>query len=225
MAQPVGPLDRVLGQLHDIRAARASKPNEGKISSRLHHSATAAPSTGGLVAAPPPLAADGSLHVYIDCSPLGSAELQKLQQTGVWIERIEMAHGRVQARVDASALETLAGFWWVRAIRSVDRAVTRVGSVTTQGDAASRADVLRTQGVNGGGVTVGVISDGIDSLLEAQATNDLPDVVVPNDARCQRGAGDEGTALLEIVHDVAPGAKLLFSGPASSLDISTRSSA
>jgi hypothetical protein len=212
-------LDRVLGSLHEIRAARASKPNEGKISSRLRPSATAAPSTGGLVPAPPPLAADGSLHVYLDCSPLGAAELQKLQQAGVSIERIEMAHGRVQGRVDASALETLAGFSWVHAIRSVDRAVTRAGSVTTQGDAASRANLLRAQGLDGTGVTVGVISDGIDSLQAAQATNDLPAVVVPNDARCQRGAGDEGTALLEIVHDVAPGAKLLFSGPASSLDM------
>jgi subtilisin family serine protease len=212
-------LDRVLGTLHEMRAARATNPKQGKISSRLLASATAAPSTGGLVPAPPPLAADGSLHVYIDCSPLGSAELQKLQQTGVWIERIEMAHGRVQARVDPSVLDTLAGFTWVRAIRSVDRAVVRAGSVTTQGDAASRANVLRTQGLDGNGVTVGVISDGIDSVRAAQATNDLPDVVVPNDGRCQRGAGDEGTALLEIVHDVAPGAKLLFSGPASSLDM------
>jgi subtilisin family serine protease len=125
----------------------------------------------------------------------------------------------VQGRVDASALDTLAGFSWVRAIRSVDRAVTRVGAVTTQGDAASRADVLRAQGPDGTGVVVGVISDGIDSVRAAQATNDLPDVEVPNDRRCQNGAGDEGTALLEIVHDVAPGAKLLFSGPASSLEM------
>jgi hypothetical protein len=66
---------------------------------------------------------------------------------------------------------------------------------------------------------VGVISDGIDSLTDAQATHDLPDVVVPNDARLSEGAGDEGTALLEIVHDVAPGAKLLFSGPSTSLDM------
>src|SRR5262249_47809281 len=58
-----------------------------------------------------------------------------------------------------------------------------------------------------------------DSVRDAQATNDLPDVGVPSDGRCQKGAGDEGTALLEIVHDVAPGAKLLFSGPASSLDM------
>src|SRR5207249_3668681 len=103
----------------------------------------------------------------------------------------------------------------VHAIRTVDPAVTRVGAVTTEGDAASRADALRAQGLDGTGVVVGVISDGIDSLTDAQATNDLPDVQVPNDLRCQKGAGDEGTALLEIVHDLAPGAKLLFSGPSS----------
>jgi subtilisin family serine protease len=213
------PLERVLGQLHDIRAARASNPKHRKISSGLLPPAPVGPLVGGLVAAPPPLAADGSLQVYLDCSPLGSAELQKLQQAGVRIERIQMARGRVQARVDASALDTLAGFSWVRAIRTVDRAVVRAGRVTTQGDAASRADALRAQGLDGTGVVVGVISDGIDSVQDAQATNDLPDVQVPNDLRCQKGAGDEGTALLEIVHDVAPGAKLLFSGPASSLDM------
>src|SRR5262245_25605249 len=221
-AQPAGqpaPLDRVLGQLHDIRAARASNPKQGKIGSRLLPAPTVGPSVGGLAVAPPPLAADGSLHVYLDCSPLGSAELQKLQQAGVRIERIQVARGRVQARVDASALETLAGFSWVHAIRTVDRAVVRAGSVTTEGDAASRADALRAQGLDGSGVVVGVISDGIDSVQAAQATNDLPDVVVPSDGRCQKGAGDEGTALLEIVHDVAPGAKLLFSGPSTSLDM------
>src|SRR4029453_1492505 len=65
-------LDRVLGSLREMRAARASKPNDGKISSGLLHSPTLGPSTGGLAAAPPPLAADGSLHVYLDCSPLGA---------------------------------------------------------------------------------------------------------------------------------------------------------
>jgi subtilisin family serine protease len=221
-AKPSGqsaPLDRVLDQLRDIRAVRASNPKQGKISSRLLRPPTVGPLVGGLVPAPVPRAADGSLHLYLDCSPLGATELQKLQQSGVEIERVQMARGRVQARVDASALETLAGFSWVRAIRSVDRAVPRVGAVTTEGDAAGRADVLRAQGLDGNGVVVGVISDGIDSVQDAQATNDLPDVVVPNDGRCQKGAGDEGTALLEIVHDVAPGAKLLFSGPASSLDM------
>src|SRR5262245_40706275 len=210
-------LDHVLATLHDIRAARGSN---AKIESRLLPPRTAAPSAGGLVAASPPLAADGSLHVYLDCSPLGANELSKLHQAGARIERIHMARGLVQARVDPSALDTLAAFPWVRAIRSVDRAVVRTGGITTEGDVASRADELRaTRGVDGTGVVVGVISDGIDSLADAQATHDLPDVVVPNDSRCHRGAGDEGTALLEIVHDVAPGAKLLFSGPSTSLDM------
>jgi hypothetical protein len=209
-------LDPVVASLRDIRAARGSN---AKIQSPLLPPRTAGPLAGGLAAAPPPLAADGRLHVYLDCSPLGQNELMKLQQAGARIERIHMARGLVQAWVDPRALDTLAGFWWVRAIRSVDRAVVRTGSITTQGDAASRADVLRTRGVDGTGVVVGVISDGIDSLAAAQATGDLRDVVVPNDQRCQRGAGDEGTALLEIVHDVAPGAKLLFSGPSTSLDM------
>ena len=77
-AQPARPLDRVLGQLHDIRAARASNPKQGKISSRLLLPPTVGPLVGGLAVAPPPLAADGSLHVYLDCSPLGSAQLLKL---------------------------------------------------------------------------------------------------------------------------------------------------
>jgi hypothetical protein len=53
-------------------------------------------------------------------------------------------------------------------------------------------------------VVVGVISGGIDSLANAQATGDLGAVTVPP-------GYDEGTAMLEIVHDLAPGASLLFS--------------
>ena len=130
-------LDPVLATLRDIRAARGSN---AKIQSRLLPPRGAGPSASGLVAAPPPLEADGTLHVYLSCSPLGANELMMLQQAGALIERIELARGLVQARVDPSALETLAGFWWVRAIRSADRAVVRSGSVTTEGDAESRAD-------------------------------------------------------------------------------------
>jgi subtilisin family serine protease len=207
-----------------LRAIRAARGSNAKIESRLLPPRGAGPSASGLVAAPPPLEADGSLHVYLDCSPLGANELMMLQQAGARIERIHLARGLVQARVDPSTLDTLAGFWWVRAIRSADRAVVRSGSVTTEGDAASRADALRAgavggKTVDGSSVVVGVISDGIDSLTDAQATQDLPDVTVPQDSRCQKGTGDEGTALLEIVHDVAPGAKLLFSGPSTSLDM------
>jgi subtilisin family serine protease len=67
-------------------------------------------------------------------------------------------------------------------------------------------------------VVVGVISDGIDHMADAQLSGDLPNVTVPSGG-CRRGSGDEGTALLEIVHDVAPGAQLLFAGPRDSFEM------
>src|SRR5262249_8365207 len=91
-AQPTGQpaaLGRALGQLHDSRPGRASNPKQGKTSSRLLPPPPVAPLVGGLVAVPPPLGADGTLHVYLECAPLGASELQKLEQAGVRIERIE----------------------------------------------------------------------------------------------------------------------------------------
>ncbi|MGH9763932.1 MAG: S8 family peptidase, partial [Blastocatellia bacterium] len=83
-----------------------------------------------------------------------------------------------------------------------------VGSVTSEGDVTHRAANGRAfYGVNGAGVKVGVLSDGVDSLATAQSTGDLGAVtVLPG----QAGSGDEGTAMLEIVHDLAPGAQLFF---------------
>ncbi len=83
-----------------------------------------------------------------------------------------------------------------------------VGSVTSQGDVTHRADQVRsTLGATGAGVKVGVLSDGVTSLPLLQASGDLPAVtVLPG----QAGVGDEGSAMLEIVHDVAPDAQLYF---------------
>ncbi|MBL8186413.1 MAG: S8 family serine peptidase [Acidobacteria bacterium] len=78
----------------------------------------------------------------------------------------------------------------------------------SQGDKTHRAEEARGFfGVNGSGVKIGVLSDGVNSLAAAQASGDLPAVtVLPG----QAGSGDEGTAMLEIVHDLAPGAQLFF---------------
>src|SRR6185369_11108521 len=63
-------------------------------------------------------------------------------------------------------------------------------------------------GVTGAGVKICVLSDGVDSLAALQASGDLPPAVdvLPG----QAGSGDEGSAMLEIVHDLAPGAQLGF---------------
>jgi uncharacterized repeat protein (TIGR01451 family) len=81
------------------------------------------------------------------------------------------------------------------------------GAVNSQGDVAHRADQVRALGINGNGVRIGVLSDGVDSLAALQMAGELPAVtVVPG----QAGSGTEGTAMLEIVNDLAPGAQLFF---------------
>jgi Subtilase family/HYR domain len=90
----------------------------------------------------------------------------------------------------------------------VANAGTGQGSQSSEGDVAHRANVARISfGVNGTGIKVGVLSNGVVNLAASQALGDLgPVTVLPG----QTGTGDEGTAMLEIVHDLAPGAQLFF---------------
>jgi Subtilase family len=94
-------------------------------------------------------------------------------------------------------------------------AMRRVGAVTSEGDHAMNADTARAAyGVSGAGVQVGVLSDSFNCLGGAAngvASGDLPTVTVLEEyTDCPSDATDEGRAMLEIVHDVAPGAGLAF---------------
>ena len=90
------------------------------------------------------------------------------------------------------------------------------GSVNSQGDAILRANLARsTWGITGSGQKICAISDGVTSRAQAQASGNLPgsiDVV-------KAGDGDEGTAMLEIINDLAPGAALGFYGPDTATDM------
>ncbi len=112
------------------------------------------------------------------------------------------------AWVPVDSLETLASLPGVTGVRTVIPPVTRSGSVSTEGDSILNSSLLRDRyGVSGEGIQIGIISDGVDNLADAVATGDLPDsvAVLGNSV-----GGDEGTAMLEIVHDLAPGAELYF---------------
>jgi uncharacterized repeat protein (TIGR01451 family) len=97
-----------------------------------------------------------------------------------------------------------------------------IGAVTSQGDVAMGSDIARsTFGYDGAGVTVGVISNSYNNLGGAAkdvSTGDLPGVGNPDGFTTPvkviqddpSGGDDEGRAMLQIVHDVAPGANLDF---------------
>jgi len=159
---------------------------------------------------------DGNIQSYIRVHTFGADKRSQLEAYGAEIEIANTDVGVIRARIPFTTLEEVAQLSFVSLITPPDYAVTRTGSVTTEGDTILNADQLRALGFDGTGVRVGVISDGVDSIAVAQGSGDLPATVT---IQTHAGSGDEGTAMLEIVHDLAPGAVLGFCGPADSLEM------
>jgi subtilisin-like proprotein convertase family protein len=81
---------------------------------------------------------------------------------------------------------------------------------TSSGVTVHRANVAQTAlGANGQGIQVGVLSDSVRYLTSVQGLGDLPSVTVLPGQAGPTGTG-EGTAMLEIVHDMAPSSGLYF---------------
>ncbi len=137
-----------------------------------------------------------------------AAVLARIRALGGTVINSVPEYRAIRARLPLTAVEQLAALDAVQFIRPADEAVTRKDN-TSEGDIAHGANLARTRhGVTGAGIGIGVISDGVGTLADRQASGDLPArvTVLPG----QEGSGDEGTALLEIVHDIAPGAELYF---------------
>src|SRR4029079_13425031 len=159
----------------------------------------AASVAGNAVRASVPLSAVESLAGKAGVQHVGVAAQAMLANEG----------GRVAPASKAELTKRISGALARAKTRSaaIPAAVDQ-GSTVSEGDKAHGADQARARfKVTGTGVTVGVLSDGVDSLPASIASGDLPadTRVLPG----QEGDGDEGTALLEIVHDLAPSAHLI----------------
>ena len=202
---------RQIRTLEEIKAKRT--PLQAKIDSRLflallHHQndPAVAPLTDFRFLEPDA----GRVDVDILVASRGGMKpvLSRLETLGEVVRGSSAAFRRVAARIRLENLEELAALPEVRRVRHRVPHLTRKID-TSEGDVTHGAVSARSfYGVDGTGVKVGVISDGVDSLAALQASGDLPPSVqiLPG----QAGTGDEGTAMLEIVHDLAPGAELAF---------------
>ena len=163
----------------------------------------------------------GEIQVYVRLDRISDDRLAQLTAQGL---RIELANGelsKVQGWVAHDRLSALAALAFVQAVQLPSYGVAQTGSVVTQGDALLQANLVRSLPppgpYTGLGVRVGVISDGADHRSQSQATGDLPKTITINPSH--PGSGDEGTAMMEIVHDLAPDAALYFGGPNTTLDM------
>ena len=218
-------------QIEALMAEKASRtPAQRKISSHLLHEARVR--RGETVAdgistrrANVRVGSDGLVEVDIRTA-ISPAVQQQIAELGGTIVSDMPSHQGIRARVPIDSLEAIAALPDVSSLREPERCMTRQqqsGGVmlrtandslfasktnTSEGDAAHRAALARSlYGVTGSGIGIGVLSDGVNSLSARQATGDLPGVTVLDG---QFGMGDEGTAMLEILYDLAPGASLFF---------------
>jgi subtilisin family serine protease len=169
---------------------------------------------------------ENRIQVYIHVHTLGPDVKSILESYGAIVEIINEKLKIVQARIPQDQVYEIAKLSFVKRISEPAYGVPRrshksrvhesplSGGVTTEGDAILRADEVRARGENGSGAKVGVISNGVDSIATSIASGDLPS----NGTVFLAGSGDEGTAMLEIIYDIAPGAELGFCGPATSLE-------
>jgi hypothetical protein len=148
-------------------------------------------------------------------------QLQALGLTGG-----ETAGGLVEGFLPVAAIPRALGLSELRSLRAARQPGFAVGSVDTQGDLVQGTFVARPLfDVDGTGSKIGMISDSFNRLGGAAAgiaSGDLPGpgnpfgrttpVQIVEELATDSGITpvDEGRGLLEIVHDVAPGARLAF---------------
>jgi hypothetical protein len=142
--------------------------------------------------------------------------LAQIARLGGQAGYVSAAQQSVRATLPMSSLETLASLSSVIHVEPAQRFVTNIGAVTGQGIVSHKAKQAVAAGYNGSGVRVGVLSDSVgieaagDQLISLIASGDLPADAAAIPGQDGGTARSEGAALMEIIADMAPGAKIFF---------------
>ncbi|MEZ4990593.1 MAG: S8 family serine peptidase [Saprospiraceae bacterium] len=122
--------------------------------------------------------------------------------------------------ISLTDLERLSRLPDIISINPVYAHTVNSGVAQTQGDQAQRTDLVRRAfGIDGTGIKIGVLSDSYNykgGAAAAVSSGELPGIGnpyghnTPVDVLADNGSTDEGRAMLEIIHDIAPGAELAF---------------
>jgi VCBS repeat-containing protein len=166
-------------------------------------------------------AAGGTSYVLIDATARGGDATALLAS----LNALGMVNGSVYGAMASgwmpvSALSDMVGLSTLAFARE-NAILASAGTVTAQADHAQGNDLTRsTYNVDGTGLKIGVLSDsfntpghnGFDGAADTMAVDiargDLPtDTTVLQD---QTSGTDEGRAMAQLIHDLAPGASIAF---------------
>ena len=162
--------------------------------------------------------------VVVDMTVKGDIEQMKAQLINLGMTNISQYKHRLSGKLPINMLnrlEQVSSDSWVSSVKAHSRGFQQrkprsSGHVLNTADQAMFTDLVRKQyNVSGRGVSIGVLSDSYNCLGTAEddvLTGDLPDdvIVLKDYPDCEEGLTDEGRAMMQLIHDVAPGAKLMF---------------
>jgi hypothetical protein len=200
-----------------------------KMSSQLVDAIAQAKSGHAVAGAPalrvPNLPSTPSGQIIIDIrGKVTSKLLGDIQDLGGNVISSASQFNSVRASLPLYNVESLASHSDVQFLQPAAQGQTNNIGIDVQGDIAHTANLVRAQlGVRGDGVKVGVLSDSIDDNFGSLQRAYDAGVINPGDLTIlpgQQGSGaGEGLAMIEIIHTIAPGAKLFFAtadgGPAT----------
>lgn len=172
-------------------------------------------------------------RVLVDLTPQAGVDRAGFRRqataAGLSVQSVDPDHGTLEGFVALDAVRSLAALPGTGTLAQAVRPVVSTGAATSQGVALQRADKVQAKGVNGAGVTIGALSDSYDTAttngdgaeLTVHAADDVRTGDLPGTGNAKYptpvavledspDGTDEGRAMLQIAHDVAPAAKLCF---------------
>lgn len=156
---------------------------------------------------------DGSSQLVTIDAASADPEALAREMKALGAQAISIYGPMVSAQFPIARIDALAA---APSLRMARPAAARVntGSVTGQHVAALEIAGLTASGLDGSGVTIGVLSDSFDCLGGAAAdiaADDLPAgaSALLDEAGCASGT-DEGRAMMQLIHDLVPGASQTF---------------
>jgi subtilisin family serine protease len=161
------------------------------------------------------------IYVYIYLTPTASTAV--IDPYVAEVTARDERHHRAVAWVRPRDLEALASLDAVKAVQTVLPPLTDQppNTLPLSGKGSAITEGIELHNINqliailnryGEGIKIGVVSDGVDNISESVESGDLPSdvTVLKNNRGWKAPPENEGTAMLEIIHDIAPNAALYF---------------